>query len=604
MPSRARRAALPLPLALALLATASASASPPSVAERIRADVARLAGAEWQGRRAGTPGAEQAGEWIAAEMRGIGLAPGMPDGSFFQPFSFIDGVVLGPGTRLAVSRGTEEREFRPGEDFRPLAFSSAGTVAGDVVFAGYGIVAKDLGRDDYQGLDVKDRVVLLLRYGPDGQDLRSRWAAFMPLRFKVSTARDRGARAVLIVTGPRTADAKDELVPLRSDASLTDSGIPAFTVTRAVAETLFAGSGTTLDAAHQKADAEGAGAATALAVARLEMVADVAPKRAGTRNVVGRLDAPGATEAIVIGAHYDHLGLGMAASLDPSPDGKLHHGADDNASGVAGLLELARRLAVRRAELRRSILFVAFGAEELGTLGSSHFVKNVPPPSRVAAMVNLDMIGRLRGDAIEVHGVGSSPVWKTLVQRSARAAGLEAKTHDGGYGPSDHSPFYAAGTPVLFLFTGNHPDYHRPSDTAEKVDAAGIARVVDFVLPVIADVASASAPVAFTRVAAEKEQPSASRGFRVWVGGIPDYSGQGAGVTFTGVSPGSPAEQAGVRAGDVLVRFGAKEIRNIYDYTYALGEHRPGDRVTAVVERDGREVSLELTLQARPSASR
>jgi S1-C subfamily serine protease len=220
-------------------------------------------------------------------------------------------------------------------------------------------------------------------------------------------------------------------------------------------------------------------------------------------------------------------------------------------------------------------------------------------------MVNLDMIGRLRGGAVEVHGVGTSPAWKPLVEKSARAADLEPKTYEGGYGPSDHSPFYAAGTPVLFLFTGSHSDYHRPSDTADKVDAAGIARIVDFIAPVIESVASAPAPPAFTRVAAETEHGSGgTRGFRVWVGGIPDYSGQGVGVTFSGVSPGSPAEAAGMRAGDVLVRFGAKSIRNIYDYTYALGEHQPGDRVTAIVEREGREVSLELTLQARPSAAR
>jgi hypothetical protein len=591
---------------LLLLAGSAALAGPaviPSSPERIRADVTRLAAPAWEGRRAGTAGADKAAEWIAAEFKRIGLQPAGDDGTFFQQFSFVDGVDVGPGNRLDLIAEPPTR-WRMGEDFRPLAFSGAGTASGDVVFAGYGIVAADLGYDDYAGLDVKDKAVLLLRYGPDGDDPHSKWSGYTPLRLKVSNARDRGARAVLIVTGPRPSTARDELVALRGDAALADAGIPAFSVKRAVAEALMQGAGASLEEVQRRIDESGKPASMALKWG-VTAVADVTPRRSRTRNVLGRLPGTGdgAADVIVVGAHYDHLGLGMGASLDPSPEGKLHAGADDNASGVSGVLELARRLAPQPR--RRSILFAAFGAEEEGTLGSSHFVKAPPVPlERVAAMVNMDMIGRLRDDSVAVQGTGTSPLWTKLLQEANGPVGLKLTTSEGGYGPSDHSPFYAAGRPVLFFFTGAHQDYHRPSDTADKINAEGIARVADLVEGIVSQLARSAEPVAFTRVAAEKEQQTATRGFRVWVGGIPDYSAEAPGVRFTGVTPGSPAEKAGVLAGDVLVRFGEKEIRNVYDYTYALADRKPGDRVAIVVKREGKDVPLEVVLGSRPSAGR
>jgi hypothetical protein len=230
-------------------------------------------------------------------------------------------------------------------------------------------------------------------------------------------------------------------------------------------------------------------------------------------------------------------------------------------------------------------------------------VRSPPVPlERVAAMINMDMVGRLRESTLDVHGAGTSPLWPRLLEQASAGPALKLRTQEGGYGPSDHSPFYAAGRPVLFFFTGAHEDYHRPSDTAERVDAAGVSRVVDVVEGVVMGLARSPEPVPFTRVAAEKEQATPARGFRVWVGGIPDYSAQEPGVRFTGVTPGSPAEKAGVQGGDVLVRFGGREIRDVYDYTNALGQHKPGDRVAVVVRRAGTEVPLEVVLGSRPAA--
>jgi len=601
-----RRALLAAAAGIALTAAAAADArKPPFVPEgQVKADVARLAGDEWQGRRAGTRGADQAAEFLAKRFAEIGLLPAGDRGTFFQEFTFIDGVVLGARNRLTTAVGAERRDWKPETDFRPLAFSAPGQAAGGVVFAGYGIVAKDLGYDDYEGLDVKDKAVLLLRYGPGGDDPHSKWAAFTPLRLKVQNARERGAKAVLVVTGPGTKEAPDELVALRTDASLVDAGLPAFSLRRSVADALFASSGTTLEAAQARIDREQKPAPLALATARMEALADLTPRRSTTRNVIGAHGEAGAAEAVLIGAHYDHLGLGTSGSLDPRPEGKVHHGADDNASGVAGLLELARRFAEKPSP-KRALLFVAFGAEELGTLGSSYFVKTPRAPGEVVAMFNLDMVGRLREDTMDVHGVGTSPAWKPLVEEASRATGIKTRLHEGGFGPSDHSPFYAAGKPVLFVFTGSHSDYHRPSDTADKVDAAGVVRIASFLEPIVAGVAASPGPVAYVRVKADQEQAAGpARGFRVWVGGVPDYSEEAVGVKFSGVSPGSPAEKAGVQGGDVLVRFGPKEIRSIYDYTYALGEYKPGDQVTVVVKRGGQDVTLDLTLGSRPSSTR
>ncbi|MCM3877009.1 MAG: M20/M25/M40 family metallo-hydrolase, partial [Thermoanaerobaculia bacterium] len=309
-----------------------------------------------------------------------------------------------------------------------------------------------------------------------------------------------------------------------------------------------------------------------------------------------------------VGAHYDHLGLGGTTSLASASGPQVHHGADDNASGVAALLEMARDLSAMHAILPRSVLFIAFAAEELGTLGSLQFTKNPTIPwDSVVAMFNMDMVGRLRGDKLDVQGVGTSPAWKGLVEASNAEAKLKLALLQGGFGPSDHSPFYAAKKPVLFTFTGAHADYHKPSDTADRIDSEGIVRVVKFVEPVVLAVAALPERIPFTEVKGGTA-PSGSRSFRVWVGGIPDFSEEGQGIKLSGVTGGSPAEKAGLMAGDTIVRFGDKELKNLYDYTYALQGKKPGQKVNIVVKRieDGKTVekTFEVTLGSRPDASK
>jgi Zn-dependent M28 family amino/carboxypeptidase len=344
---------------------------------------------------------------------------------------------------------------------------------------------------------------------------------------------------------------------------------------------------------------------------RIALNVDVTPRRVRTANVIGLLpgaDPKRSAEIVIVGAHYDHLGLGGSTSLSSAGGPQIHHGADDNASGVAALLETARVLTAKRASLPRSVLFIAFAAEELGTLGSLQFTKSPTVPwDSVVAMFNMDMVGRLRGDKLDVQGVGTSPAWKGLLESSNAEAKLKLALLEGGFGPSDHSPFYAAKKPVLFTFTGAHADYHKPSDTADRIDSEGIVRVVKFVEPVVTAVAAAPERIAFSEVKGGTA-PSGSRSFRVWVGGIPDFSEEGSGVKLSGVTGGSPAEKAGLMAGDTIVKFGDKELRNLYDYTYALQGRKPGEKVNILVKRveDGKAVEkmFEVTLGSRPDATK
>jgi hypothetical protein len=465
--------------------------------QRLRRDVARLAQDEWEGRRAGEPGARLAAAWLAEEFQGIGLEPMLPGASHRQRFSFISGAELGPGNRLSVGG----RAYAASRDFRPLAFSAAGSYTGGVVFAGYGIHAPARGRDDYAGIDVRGRAVLALRYAPAWGGLESPWQAEASLRRKAERARERGAAALLIVTGPRTRGVGDVLIPFQTDAALGDVGIPVASLRRRVAEDLLYGTGLDLGEAQKLADRGLPGARRRLAVP-LELATDLVPTRSSTSNVLGRL--PGRVpETLVIGAHYDHLGRGGSGALDPSAAGEVHHGADDNASGTAALLELARSLAGRGARLRRSVVFAAFGAEELGLLGSVHFVERPPLPlSQVVGLLNLDMIGRLEPRGLFVQGTDTSPAWPELLEAANREPELRLRLLGGGTGPSDHASFFHMGVPVLFFFTGIHSDYHRPSDTAERIDATGMSRILSLVEPIALAVADSDRPLPFRDPAA------------------------------------------------------------------------------------------------------
>lgn len=591
-------------LVLAAQAVVATTQRQESVAARLSYDVHYLASAALEGRFSGSEGATVAASFIADRFRELGLKPSGDGGSSYQHFSFIARVHPGPGNTLLFDLQGGPRIAKVEDDFRPLAFSSSGSASGEVVFAGYGIHAPDLGYDDYAGLDVNGKVVLVLRYSPDGDDPASRFQPHMALRRKASEARALGAAAVLVATGP--VGAKETApVKISFDASFADSGLPVLGISTPLAEALFAGHGFTLGELQQRMNERKEPASRPLGV-RATLAAAVVQERADAVNVLALLPGsdPALTgEVVVVGAHYDHLGYGGEGSGTLAIGVRaVHPGADDNASGTAGMLEIARRLASRPPA--RSVLFAAFAGEEEGLLGSNTLVQHLPvPKDKVVAMINLDMIGRPKaGPALTIGGYGTAAEWPALLEKLNANHHLKLATNKSGFGASDHSSFYGIDIPVLFLFTGAHEDYHRPSDTADRLNYRGMAEVVGFAADLTVRVADLPQRPTFQKVA--DEGAGERRGFKVRTGAIPEYGFEGPGVKLSGTRGGSPADKAGLKAGDIVLRFGARDIRNIYDYMYALGDHKPGDVVSLLVKRGVSTIELQVTLEAGGGGAR
>jgi hypothetical protein len=482
----------------------------------------------------------------------------------------------------------------PADDFLPAAFSASADVEGEVAAAGYGITAPDLGVDDYAGVDAAGKVVAVRRFVPASGFAGDDERRYSDLRYKAWNAREHGAVGLIVadlpagVPGESPAELPEEapLPALTVDAG-GDAGIPVVTVKRAAAAPLFAPGG-------------GAGGPARATRAALRVRLDETRRPAG--NVVGRI-AAGAAErlpgAVLLGAHYDHLGRGGPGSLVPDAD-EPHNGADDNASGVAALLAAARRLVARRGELARDVWLVAFTAEESGLLGSTRFTRSPPAGLSIGdlvAMINMDMVGRLRQDRLTVLGGESAAEWPELFGPACARAGIECRLGGDGYGPSDQTPFYAAGVPVVHLFTGTHTDYHKPSDDTPAINALGGAQVAALAADLAAELARR--PGRLTHRQAPAPPPAGdSRSYGASLGTIPDYAGPpggGRGVLLAGVRAGSPAEAAGLRRGDLLVGLAGREIGDIYDFVFILREAKPGQATTAVVLRDGARLELPVT---------
>jgi hypothetical protein len=577
--------------------TPSAGIDSSALSERIQ----YLASDALAGRGTGTPGAEEAAAFIASVFRGAGLTPigtsdaknsAAPlDGSgYFQPFLYTAGVARGKGNTLSAEYSGKTVEYRVETEFSPASISGSGKAAGPVVFCGYGIQSKDPARDDYAGQDVKGKIVLLLA-GHPGNDPRSPLSEFAGIHHKALFARDLGAAAVLV------ASPKDSSLPPTNGSDYRDEGLPIFLIRRGIASDWLAGAGQDLDAAEARLMH---GSAPMPLPMRVSLSADVEKVQMTTSNVAGLLEGSDPKlkgEYIFIGAHYDHLGLGGPSSLAESREPAIHHGADDNASGAAGVMALANYFSSRKIRPRRSLVFLAFSGEELGLFGSAYYVKHplVPLTSSVA-MFNMDMIGRLRDDKLAVIGSGSSPDWDAIISDATHETGLKVSKNEGAFGASDQQSFYTAKIPVLFFFTGVHTEYHRPSDTADKINVAGEVRVLNVVARCAEKVAERPERPGYREVPASAAPTTTS--FRVYFGSIPDYAAEVEGVQIAGVREGSPADKAGLKSGDIVVKFGGRGVRNVQDYTIALSGHRPGDVVDVVVRRGQKEEVLSATLEA------
>ena len=568
---------------------------------------AALASPANEGRGPGTAGIDRSAGLLATWMREAGLTPGGDDGTYFQPFRITTGVrVTEP---CAVAAG--ELRVVPGGDFQPIGFSTNGTFEAPVVFAGYGITAPGFEYDDYAGIDAKDRIVLVLSQEPGEMDTTSRFngdinTPHAELRTKAINAREHGALGMIVVDGPLHHRGEALPAPKAGSTGYMTSGLLAVRISERVANALLAVDGTDLETLQHAIDAGGAPKSMPLK-SPATLTVTLERTRADIRNVVGWIPGRDTTRTIVIGAHYDHLGYGGESSLAPD-SARIHPGADDNASGVTALMALAAHYGAGARHGERplhSLVFCAFAGEESGLLGSSHYVDQPTRPlESVATMINMDMVGRLRAGRLMVMGAGTGEEFKGLLTAINGSFGFDLKLADDGFGPSDHSSFYKRKVPVLAMFTGVHEDYHKPSDTWDKINIEGIEQVAGYVAAIV-DSLDRRPPVTYAEAdAAPMGAIGGGAGYGAYLGTIPDFVQTEGGVLLSGVRKGGPADAAGLQGGDTIVKFDGVAIDNIYDYTYALRSRKPGQDVRITVLRESREVDVVVTLGRRGETPR
>lgn len=642
-------------------------------ADRLRAHITYLASDKLEGRRTGTAGANLAAEYIAREFARYGLrrnngydTAGMSileadsPRRYLQEFPYVAGVKLGKGNSLSASVPLTGVgiTLRVGADWMPVGFSTNARLdKTNPVFVGYGITSSELKYDDYAEASVTGKIAIALSGAPDGDNPHGQFARYEDVRWKAIAARNAGARA-LIVIARESNFSEDRLSRLRFDNSAADAGLPVLVVSRQVGAGLLGMDGSEVLSRAEKTMAAwvlgggtGANCKTPCGVTHnfkfpldftLSFTTDVVRNEVAATNVIGILpgnDPKLKNEVIVIGAHYDHLGHGGEGSLAPR-EGNIHHGADDNASGVAGVLELVRIFSAQQPRPKRTIIFIAFGGEEEGLLGSNYYINHpVVPLANTVAMINMDMIGRLKNNNLIVGGVGTAPEWRSLIESenqmqsltinasapagvpgnmSTRTVGgaplvvsangrtivssepgknFTLTLNEDGFGPSDHSSFYAKQVPVLFFWTGTHDDYHKPSDTADKIDYEGETRILSYVARLVRNIdQNEKRP---TYALAKTESTGRSMGFRVYLGTIPNYADSTNGLLLDGVRDDSPAAKAGLKAGDRIVKLAGREVKNVYDYTYSLGEMKAGQEYEVEVMRGSERLSLKITPAAR-----
>jgi Zn-dependent M28 family amino/carboxypeptidase len=592
-------------LAACSIALAASAAIDPA---RYLDDVKYLASPEMKGRATGSPELEKAAKWIEARFREFGLKPAGK--SYLQPFPVTTEAALGKSNELRITENGRKTTLKCPGDFVPFNFSSSGKVLGGVVFAGYGISAPEYRYDDYEGLDVKGKIVVVLRHEPQEGDDKSVFEGKILTRHaqfanKAANARMHGAAAVILVNDRANhPDAADELEKFGVAAGPNNAGIPFVQVKETLVETWFSEAGRNLADTEKGIDRDLKPQSFAFPDSvKVEATVDVTRAVKTVHNVAAYL--PGETgEYVIIGAHYDHLGLGGQYSLAPSQTGTVHPGADDNASGTAGVIELARWFS-KQPKQKRGILFLTFAGEELGLLGSAYYVDHpLLPLDQAVAMINLDMIGRMR-DKMYIGGSASGTTLRPMLQQMLPKYDLKVDYSAGASeGSSDHTSFTSKQVPALFFFSGLHADYHKPSDTADKIDGPASARLLALVGDVAETLCDASGRPAFVKVAAPAGHTSSSgagpvSGYGPYFGSVPEFGEETKGVKFADIRENSPAAKAGFTAGDVMVEFDGKPVQNLQDFTYLLQGKKPGDEVMVKVLRNGAPLQAKVTLTRR-----
>ena len=652
--------------------SASTKAAAEASSRRLGDAVKFLSSDALEGRGVGTPGIDKAAQFLADQFKELGLKTEFYDGTPFQKFKMVTGVELGSPNRVALV-GPPGKDDKPGVtknlkievDFNPFSIGASGKIDAPLVFAGYGITSKDDHYDDYAGLNVDGKAVILLRHepqqgNPHGAFQGTENSPHAPFFRKLSNAYEHGAAAVIFLTddfeirklvaqsrklwqqsydelakeqaefsklekpsaeqvakhwdevgklsrdltrlADRMKEEADPLLPFRGAGGGGDSArIPVLYLRRAVLDPIVKSAlGKDLATLERDIDEGPKPQSRELSGWRLKGEINVKRTEAEVKNVVAVLEGEGplADETVVIGAHYDHLGRAGEGSLAPNESkGDIHNGADDNASGAAALVEVARRLVASGKKPPRRIVFIAFTGEERGLIGSAKYCKEpLIPLEKTVAMLNMDMVGRLDGEKLIIQGVDTAKEFGGIIDELNKQAGFKVTKQPGGFGPSDHSSFYGHKIPVMHFFTGTHKDYHRPSDDFDKVNVDGMRRVVDLVAETAEDVAALPAKPSYLET--KRPAMASSGGDRPYFGSIPVFSQEEPGYALAGVAKDSPADRAGIQAKDIIIKVGESRIGNLEDFDSALRKFKAGDKVPVVVKRAGKEVTVEVKLDA------
>jgi Zn-dependent M28 family amino/carboxypeptidase len=589
----------------AYLAFASPTATQlaPADPQRYLNDIKTLTQPKMEGRGDGLKGLTRAEHILVERYKSLGLEPAGSNG-YLQPFTVTTGAELKGKNHLLVQNGQARTALKLNQDYVPFSFSDSGTVAATLVFAGYGVTAEEFGYDDYAGLDAEDKIVVVLKYEPTGFAAKSGnqgMTTHSQLITKAINARNRGAKGMILVSGKLGDGEEDLLTRFGSVGGPENVGLLFAQVKNAVAEEWFHTAGKSLEEIQEQINSTSRPVFfTFPDTLRATLTIDVQTTHAIVNNVLAYL--PGKTdEYVIVGAHYDHLGRGTFDSLAPSQIGQIHPGADDNASGTAGVLELARILAPLKGQFERGILFMSFAGEELGLLGSAAWVKDPTKPlDKAVVMLNMDMIGRIKDNKVYIGGVGTGTTLQKDLDQTHGDSPLQFEISQSGYTSSDHTSFVTKRIPVLFFFSGLHSDYHKPSDTWDKIKPDPAAALLNIVARLTVELASDPQKPAFVTVVENNPHSDATGGgYGPYFGSIPDFGQTENGVKFSDVKPGSPAAKAGLKAGDVLIQFGDKSIKNLYDFTDALRRSKVGDVVPVTVLRDGKELKVDVKLEQR-----
>ena len=581
-------------LFILFIVSCSSKFNPEITVDELKSDINYLASDSLKGRKAGEEGDRQAAEFIRSQFKDAGLNLLFDNG--YQKFSLVTSADIGKGNTLAIG----EKTFEVKKDFLPYAFSANTLVTAPAVFAGYGLEIDQnaLQWNDYSGVEVKGKWVLALQGDPDMDNPQSPFVQFSTERAKALIASDKNA-AGLILVATQSYSAKDELSSLFFDKNSSRYSIPVIQVTRDIANQILAGTGETVASLEERMLDKKASVVLNTST-EVTVNVNVLLKETQSENIVAMLagtDKNLKEEYVVVGAHFDHLGMGGPGSGSRAVDTvAIHNGADDNASGVATILELAQKLASEKQH-RRSIIFVAFGAEEMGLIGSKAFTQNPPIDlEKVVAMFNFDMVGRLDTvtNALSIGGTKTAKETEDILNELN--PGFQLAFSEEGVGPSDHASFYLQNIPVFFISTGAHSDYHTPNDDSDLIHYNGLKKVADYGFALIKEVTNREQKLTFQEAGAKYQRSRGGR-FKVTLGIMPDYAGmEKRGMRIDAVTKGKPADKGGMKKGDIITAIDGKKVGNIYDYMSRLQTLESGQTISVDVLRDNNEIVLIIQL--------